>query len=159
GLLELPALGLERLRVGERAVRARDLRGACRLALVPDHEREIADRGVLEVRVVDLGHLLRAQREPDPARARGGGAEAVLVGRRPVRRVPGSPRRPVTREGGDSPHERKRDDGGDDPQAATLTGTVPLEGDSPPYEGLSPNSRATRRSMRPWTLRGLRPVR
>jgi len=78
-----------RLRVGEAGAAAdgagRDVGLALHAPAGGDRELQLAQRRGAEVGVVDLGQLALAQREPDLARARVRGAEAVLVGGRPDR--------------------------------------------------------------------------
>ena len=88
-----PLRGARRLRVGQRVLGDR----ARRDPLAVDHERQLARRRVREVRVVDLGQLRLAQREPDPARLGRRGPEALLVRARPVGPAAGSPGRALTR--------------------------------------------------------------
>ena len=87
-----PALGvLARLRVGERVVG--DRAGGDGLAV--DHELQLARRRVREVRVVDLGHVRAAQREPDAAGAGGDWSRSPAC--RPAPSRPSSPGAPGAR--------------------------------------------------------------
>ena len=87
GADEAPAGGLGGLRVGQRVVADRSAGDA----LPVDHEGQVAGGGMAEVRVVDLGHVGVAEREPDAALAARGGAEALLVRAAQFAFPPGAP--------------------------------------------------------------------
>ena len=93
GARQPPLLRARGLRVGQLVLG--DL--ARRHAVSVDHELQRPRRRVREVRVVDLGQLRLAQREPDPARLGRRGPEALLVRARPVGAPARSPGRPLTR--------------------------------------------------------------
>ncbi len=58
-----------------------------------DEEAEVARAGGIDARIVDLVEDAVAEREPQPARRRAGGADAHLGARRPARRAAGPARR------------------------------------------------------------------